>query len=193
LKEDVRVLAVDDGPFRFGDVASLLVGLVVRGRGYLEAVLSDRVSVDRLDATEVVEGLVERCRQRPQLKAVMLDGLTLAGFNVVDIEALHTSTGVPVVTVVDKVPDHGSIERALRGRFPDWKERFRLITGPETLEVGLPDGGVLTCHVAGMEEAEVRELLRVTTLRGHLPEPLRMADLVASGLPRLADLLGERA
>jgi endonuclease V-like protein UPF0215 family len=38
----------------------------------------------------------------------------------------------------------------------------------------------------GIEEA--RELIRVTTLRGHLPEALRMADVVASGLPRLASL-----
>jgi len=107
---------------------------------------------------------------------------------VVDIEALHERTGVPVVTVVDKVPDIEAIHRALKGRFPDWEERYRLITAPETHRIDLPDGATLTCHVAGMEMEEVRQLLRVTTLRGHLPEALRMADIVASGLPRLATL-----
>ena len=52
MKDDVRVMAIDDGPFRFGDEASLLVGLVVRGKGYLEAVTSTTVGVDRLDATD---------------------------------------------------------------------------------------------------------------------------------------------
>ena len=179
---------MDDGPFRFGDDAAFLVGLVVRGKGYLEAVYSTTVSVDRLDATDTVARLVKGSRQLPQLKAILLDGLTLAGFNVVDIEALHGETGVPVLTAVDKVPDHDAIEKALRGRFPDWEERFRLIYEPKTHTITLPDGGALTCHVAGMDPEEAREVLRVTTLRGHLPEPLRMADLVASGLPRLAGL-----
>jgi endonuclease V-like protein UPF0215 family len=188
VKDDVRVMAVDDGPFRFGDEASLLVGLVVRGKGYLEAVMSTTVGVDRLDATDAVTALVEGSRQRPQLKALLLDGLTLAGFNVVDIVEVHGRTGVPVLTVVDKVPDHVAIEVALRGRFPDWERRLALITAPETHVIDLPDGGRLTCHVAGMDVAVARELLRVTTLRGHIPEALRMADLVASGLPRLAGL-----
>lgn len=188
MKEDVRVIAIDDGPFRFEDERALLVGLVVRGKGYLEAVVSSDVSVDMLDATRKVAGLVTGCRQLPQLKSVLLDGLTLAGFNVVDIEEVHASTGVPVLTVVDKVPDPGAIRRALEGRFPDWEERLDLISRPETHTVELPDGGVLTCHVAGQTIEEAKELLRTITLRGHLPEALRMADLVASGLPRLAEL-----
>ncbi len=182
------MMAVDDGPFKFEDQASLLVGLVVRGKGYLEAVYSSHVSVDRLDATDAVAHLVKGSRQLPQLKAVLLDGLTLAGFNVVDIEALHRATGVPVLTVVDKVPDPEAIRRALEGRFPDWEERFRLISAPETHTMDLPGGGTLTCHMTGMDVQEARELLRVTTLRGHLPEALRMAHLVASGLPRLVDV-----
>lgn len=188
MKEDVRVMAVDDGPFRFGDDAAFLVGLVVRGKGYLEAMYSTTVSLDRLDATDTVAGLVMGSKQLPQLKAIMLDGLTFAGFNVVDIEALHEKTGVPVLTAVDKVPDHDAIAKALEGRFGDWEERLRLITMPRTHRIDLPDGGALTCHVAGMDLEEAKEVLRVTTLRGHLPEPLRMADLVASGLPRLASL-----
>jgi endonuclease V-like protein UPF0215 family len=188
VKEEVRVMAVDDGPFVFGDEAAFLVGLVVRGKGYLEAMYSTTVSLRALDATETLIDLVRGTKQLPQLKAVLLDGLTLAGFNVVDIEALNRAIDVPVVTLVDKVPDHDAILKALQGRFTDWEERYRLITAPETHRVDLPDGGALTCHVAGMDIGEVQELLRVTTLRGHLPEALRMADVVASGLPRLATL-----
>ena len=170
-----------------GDPA-FLVGLVVRGKGYLEAMYSTTVSLERLDATDTVAGLVNGSRQLPQLKAVMLDGLTLAGFNVVDIEVLHDATGVPVITLVDKVPDLAAIARALEGRFPDWEERLRLLSAPETHRMDLPDGGALTCHVAGIGFEEARRLVEVTTLRGHLPEPLRMADTVASGLPRLVSL-----
>ena len=84
------MMAVDDGPFRFGDEMTFLVGLVVRGKGYLEAVHTSFVSIDRLDATETVADMVRGSRQISQLKAVLLDGLTLGGFNVVDIQAAGT-------------------------------------------------------------------------------------------------------
>jgi endonuclease V-like protein UPF0215 family len=190
MKEDVRVMAVDDGPFRFGDPACLLVSVVVRGKGYLEAVDSVNVTVDGRDGTEAVIALVKGSKQRSQLKAVLLDGLTLGGFNLVDIAAVHRATGVPVLTVVDKVPDQVAISKALEARFPDWEERLELISAPETHWFELPDEAVLTCHMAGLSVDEAQELLAVTTLRGHLPEAMRMVDLIASGLPRLADLSG---
>ena len=93
-----------------------------------------------------------------------------------------------MITLVDKVPDPAAIARALEGRFPDWEERLHLLSAPETHRIDLPDGGALTCHVAGIGIEEARRLVEVTTLRGHLPEALRMADTVASGLPRLASL-----
>ncbi len=181
-------MAVDDGPFAFGDSAALLVGLVVRGQGYLEGVQTGRASVDALDATEAIAGMVEACPQRPQLKAVMLDGLTFAGFNVVDIQSLHERTGVPVLTLVDKRPDPASIRKALESRFPDWEERWRLLQAPALHIMDLPDGAALTAHLAGVTPTVARALLEVTTLRGHLPEAMRMAHLVASGMPRLAEV-----
>jgi len=181
-------MAFDDGPFRFGDRSALLVGLVVRGQGYLEGAQFDRASVDALDSTDAIARMVAACPQRTQLKALLLDGLTFAGFNVVDLEDLHGRTGVPVVTVVDKTPDPGTILTALRAKFPDWEERWRRLQSPALHRIDLPDGGALTAHVAGCTVDDARELLRTTTLRGHLPEALRMAHLVASGMPRLADV-----
>jgi endonuclease V-like protein UPF0215 family len=181
-------MAVDDGPFAFGDAAALLVGLVVRGQGYLEGVQTGRASVDALDSTEAIAAMVGACPQRSQLKALLLDGLTFAGFNVVDIAALHERTGVPVMTLVDKRPDPTSIRRALEGRFPDWEQRWRLLQAPALHRIGLSDGAELTAHLAGISPADARALLEVTTLRGHLPEAMRMAHLVASGVPRLAEV-----
>jgi len=183
-------MAFDDGPFRFGDASALLVGLVVRGQGYLEGAQFDRASVDALDSTDVIARMVAACPQRTSLKALLLDGLTFAGFNVVDLEDLRARTGVPVVTVVDKVPDPDAIIAALRGRFPDWEERWRRLRSPALHRIDLPDGGALTAHVSGCAVEDARELLRAMTLRGHLPEALRMAHLVASGMPRLAEVAG---
>ena len=188
-KRDVRVMAVDDGPFKFGDSETFVVGLVVRGSSYLEAAYMGLVEVDGTNVTEVIEGLVDVSKQRDQLKAMFLDGLTFAGFNVVDIEALHKATGVPVITVVDKTPSGEDILTALKANFKDWERRWQLLSAPALHRFELPDGAALTCHLAGIEEAEARELVQQTTVRGHIPEPLRMADLIASALPEVAGMM----
>ena len=188
-KRDVRVMAVDDGPFQFGDSETFLVGLVVRGSSYLEAAYMGLVEVDGTNVTEVIEGLVDVSKQGDQLKAMFLDGLTFAGFNVVDIDALHEATGIPVITVVDKTPSGEDILSALKANFKDWERRWKLLSAPAVHRFELPDGAALTCHLAGIEEAEARELVRLTTVRGHIPEPLRMADLIASALPEVAGMM----
>jgi hypothetical protein len=182
-------MAVDDGPFKFGDSETFVVGLVVRGSSYLEAAYLGLVEVDGTNVTEVIEGLVDVSKQRDQLKAMFLDGLTFAGFNVVDIEALHKATGVPVITVVDKTPSGEDILTALKANFKDWERRWQLLSAPALHRFELPDGAALTCHLAGIGEAEARELVQRTTVRGHIPEPLRMADLIASALPEVAGMM----
>ena len=182
-------MAVDDGPFKFGDSETFVVGLVVRGASYLEAAYMGLVEVDGTNVTEVIEGLVDVSKQRDQLKALFLDGVTFAGFNVVDIEALHKATGVPVITVVDKTPSGEDILTALKANFKDWERRWQLLSTPALHRFELPDGAALTCHLAGIGEAEARELIKTTTLRGHTPEPLRMADLIASALPEVANMM----
>ena len=183
-------MAVDDGPFQFGDAETFVVGLVVRGSSYLEAAYMGLVEVDGTNVTDVIAGLVDVSKQRDQLKAMFLDGLTFAGFNVVDIEALHEATGIPVITVVDKTPSGEDILTALKARFKDWETRWRLLSAPALHRFELPDGAALTCHLAGIGEAEARELVQQTTVRGHIPEPLRMADLIASALPEVAGMMG---
>lgn len=173
-----HVVGFDDAPFERahrGDV--LVVGAVFAG-GRLEGVLSTQVRRDGANATMRLAECVSASRFRPQLHLILLQGIAFAGFNVVDLAALHRRTGLPVVVVVRREPDLAAIRAALLGRVPGGVRKWRLIetAGPVEAAAGL--------HVqrAGISLADTAAVLSRLQVHGRLPEPLRVAHLVAGGV-----------
>lgn len=181
MKAKSRFLGIDDAPFRFGDADVLLVGIVVQAPAYIEGVLSTTARVDGRDATQRISGMLGRSRYREGLAMVFLNGVAVGGFNVIDLDAVHEAAGVPVVTVTRRRPDLDAIERALRRKFEDWQERWTLIRRHRIEEIPTKHTPVYVSS-AGATRPEVREALALTTVRGALPEPLRVAHLVAAAI-----------
>lgn len=175
-----NVIGFDDAPFareHRGDVR--LIGIVC-SRTRADGVLSDRVRRDGRNSTEVMARMIARGPFARHVRAVFLQGIAVAGFNVVDVHELHDRLAIPVIAVVRREPDWAAIQRALAHR-PGAERKWRLIRGAGPLErvPGLP--GIHVQRV-GATLAEVRDLLRKTTLHGNLPEVLRLAHLVAGGV-----------
>jgi endonuclease V-like protein UPF0215 family len=179
LKGEVRVLGVDDGPFRFGDPETDLVGVVCRGAGYVENVIRARVHVDGSDATDRILAMVESCAQRQDLRAILLDGCTVAGFNVVDLESLNERAGIPVVAVTKGEPNWESVRAALFAHDAHADIKWAALSRglPERMEV--PGGRPLYVRAVGLGRSSAAEVLARTTVRGTTPEPLRLAHLIA--------------
>lgn len=173
-----HVIGIDDAPFprrHRGDVR--IVGAVFAGER-LEGVLSTKVRRDGANATRKVADLVAGCRFAPQLQAVMLQGIAFAGFNVVDIHALHERLGLPVLVVCRRQPNLDAIREALLNRVPGGSRKWRLIEKAGPME----PAGELWVQRAGLGVDEVEALLHRHARHGHLPEPLRTAHLVAGGI-----------
>jgi hypothetical protein len=183
LKSAVRVLGVDDAPFRFGAGKVLVVGAVLRLPNYLEGVMRTECQVDGADADEALEGMLLRSRFREQLKLVLIDGAALGGFNVVDIDRLHASTGIPMATVTRDPPDLEKIGSALRKHFPDWERRLEVISRKRLRQVRTEHKPLLVSSI-GMEDHEADMLISRSIVRGAVPEPLRMAHIIASAMAR---------
>ncbi|HYV09084.1 MAG TPA: DUF99 family protein [Thermoplasmata archaeon] len=183
MKSKSRFLGIDDAPFRFSDERVPVVGVVVQAPAYIEGVLTTLAEVDGHDATDRIAAMIRTSRYRAGLAMVLLDGTAVGGFNVVDVDSLHASIERPVVTVTRKKPDLAAMETALRRRFDDWEERLRVIRrhGLESIRT---THGYLWVTYVGTTRAEVQEAVRLTTVRGVLPEPLRVAHLVAAGIAR---------
>jgi len=183
MKQQIRLLGIDDSPFTFTDKYSTVIGVVMRGGNYLECVLKSQVSIDGDDATFVCKEMIKNTRHRKQLKVMLLDGIALGGFNVVDIEDIFSSTHLPVITVTRDKPDFNKIEDALKKNFIDWEKRLTLIKSGEIHKIETSHNPIyIKC--SGIDIEEAKEIIKISTIRGAIPEPIRVAHLIASGITR---------
>jgi uncharacterized protein len=99
------------------------------------------------------------------------------------MDALHKAIERPVVTVTREKPDLKAIETALRRRFEDWEPRLARMSR-HGIEAVRSQAGTLWVSYVGADRRAVQEALALTRVRGILPEPLRIAHLMAAGIAR---------
>ena len=203
----MNVIGFDDGPFpreHRGDV--LLVGVVCSGTR-VDGIISGRIRRDGANATRAMIDVVRASQFGLHVQAIMLQGIAVGGFNVVDVHALSAALRVPVLVVTRRRPDMAGVRRALfsdepadRPRVLGAARKWKLIEQAGTMEqLGasarsrrrvvppLPTGirtaePRLWIQRVGMSIANARELVADTTLHGNIPEPLRLAHLIAGGI-----------
>jgi len=183
MKSEVRILGVDDGPFKFSDERTVLIGVVMRASGYLEGVLTRQITVDGNDATSIVIDMIKKSRHRKQLKAIMLDGVSFGGFNIVDIIQVVEKTTIPIITVTRDKPNFKKIKSALCAHFNDWEDRYEMMRKGRLYEMQTAYNPIFVKFV-GMTYDEAKEIITLATIRGVIPEPIRISHLIASGIIR---------
>ena len=183
MKHQVRVLVIDDSPFEFGDSTALVIGALMRPPNYLESVMKTEVAVDGSNASKKVTEMILGSRYRDQIKLILIDGIALAGFNILDLDFIHSSLEIPVLTVTRDRPDFGKMRAALMKYFPDWRDRADLLTRHDLREIPTEHKPLYASGI-GLEWREFEELVRITTVRGAVPEPLRVAHLIATAMVR---------
>ena len=177
MKKEIRLLGIDDGPFtKFGNGKVIVIGAIFRGGLWLDGILSTKVAVDGDDATEKLAGMVNRCKFKPQLHCILLDGISLGGFNIVDIQKLSKKTTIPVIVVMRRFPRLAEIHAILKRLGQKAKLKFLANAGP------IVKVGEIFVQLAGLEISKAREILKVACTRSNIPEPLRAAHMIASGV-----------
>ena len=184
VKPEIRVLGIDDGKFvPHSKMQVLVVGVVFRAGNCLEGVMSTKVTVDGFDATENLAAMIKNSPHYKQLRVIMLNGITLGGFNVVDIKALNDQTGLPIIAVTTRKPDLRKVKSALKN-LPESEKRWTAVHNAGEIFSTSMRGGKQKVYleVVGIKENAAIEILKRTATRSKTPEPLRVAHLVASGI-----------
>lgn len=181
MKPQVRILGIDDSPFKFGDKKTCVIGVVMRVPSYIEAVLKTDVEVDGNDACDKLVEMINSSRYKEQLKLVMLDGIALGGFNIVDINELHEKIRIPIVTITREKPNFETIEKALKEHFEDWEKRLDIMKSGELVVVKTKHKPLFVKFV-GIDFTDVKRIIELSTIRGALPEAIRVAHIIASGV-----------
>ena len=184
IKPEIRVLGVDDGAFT-PHVKGLVpvVGVVFRGGYWLDGVMHTKVNVDGFDATDKIASMIITSPHYKQLRVIMLNGVTFAGFNIVDIKKLNTKTKLPVIAVTRDKPNFTEIHEALKN-LPKSEKRWKAtLNAGKTFEVSTRNKSEkVYMQIFGIFEEDAKKILRLTSTRSNIPEALRVAHLIASGI-----------
>lgn len=181
IKNEIRILGVDDSPFPSHTKEEiLLVGTVFRGGSWLDGVLSTYIHGDGTDATQKIIDMVINSRNLGQLGVIMIDGITFGGFNLVNIRQIFEATGIPVIVIMRKFPNFNGIKKALE-RFEDFKDRWANV-----LEAGevysVENNKSIYMQIYGIKREDAEEIVKLSTTRSAIPEPLRVAHIIAAGI-----------
>lgn len=183
VKSEIRILGIDDGAFVPRSKAMVpVIGVVFRGGKFFDGVLKTEVAVDGSDATAAIVKLINNSRHKQQLKVLMLDGITVGGFNVIDIKSLHAATNIPVIVVNRKKPDVKKVKRGLK-HFEDFEKRWNAVKNAGKIkEFVVKDSRKIFYQVVGMDDSDAEEVVRLSCTRSYIPEPLRAAHLIATAV-----------
>ena len=186
IKPEIRVLGIDDGGFVPRTKGTVdVVGVVYRGGYWFEGIMRAEITLDGLDSTEKMATMIEGSPFYGELRVVVLDGVTFAGFNVVDISKLSRRIDLPVISVVREKPDLEEIRSALKN-LPEFEIRWQAMENAgKIFEVETRKGeNPVYMHMAGILREDAEKIMKKTSTQSLIPEALRVAHIIASGLTR---------
>ncbi|MBC7129883.1 DUF99 family protein [Candidatus Bathyarchaeota archaeon] len=175
------VIGIDDGGFEKGvDKTAILVAVLIKDLS-IHAVRFNQIQVDGLDATEKAIQLLEGLN----FEAIMLAGVSFAGFNIIDPTVLLNVFGKPTIIVSKRKPNNKAVKRALFRHFKDWRIRWSVFEKlGEVHRFSISGKNYLYFEVLGLDFKEAIELIKSLTIIGRCPEPVRVAKLIAHDLYR---------
>ncbi|MCP4700033.1 MAG: DUF99 family protein [Gammaproteobacteria bacterium] len=176
-KRTIRVIGFDDAPFerRSGELVNV-AGVVCAGTRF-EGMVWGSVREDGDDATDTLARLLMNSKFHAQVHLMLIDGLALGGFNLLDLHELARRIDRPCISVMRKPPDMASVEKALK-KFPDTVRRLNLIRRAGPVHMLKP----FYFQVKGVDASTAGKVLNTLTDQGHVPEALRLAHLIGSAI-----------
>ncbi len=176
MRRQIRIVGIDDCAHKRGDKMTCIVGAFFRGGDFLDGVISTEVAVDGDDSTQKIAGMINASKFKSQTRAILLNGIAVGGFNIIDIHTLNVLTGIPIVAVVRKMPNFKKIHSALKRL--GWEHRIALLD-----KAGVPIRiGDVHVQFAGTTKETVEEILKLTCKNSSIPEPIRVAHLISGGI-----------
>ncbi|MGC9434920.1 MAG: DUF99 family protein [Methanomicrobiales archaeon] len=179
-KKGLRILGIAES--FAGREQSTLGGVVMRKDLRVDGFSLAEVTVGGMDATEGVIDLFSALARR-DINLVMMSGCVIAWFNIIDPHRITAATGCPLVTVTYEASP--GIEEDIARHFPGDQERmlaYRRLKPP--VLVRLETGYTAFIRTWGLSEEDGARLCRDLTLDGRVPEPLRLARLLARSVMR---------
>ena len=179
-KKGIRGLAIAES-FSQDSKKSVLSGIVMSTDLVIDGFVVGYSTVGGDDATDSILTMYEKL-DRPDVSFLLISGIVISLYNIVDVKRISEKTGIPVIGVTYE--ESSGIEDAIKHHFPESYEsklaEYSKLGSRE--KITLHTSHNLYIRNEGCTALEAKQLLDKMTLQGSVPEPLRIAQLLANTL-----------
>ncbi|MGI0049149.1 MAG: DUF99 family protein [Nitrososphaera sp.] len=175
-KKGIRVLGIAES-FKKSGKKSTLAGVVMRRDLIIDGMAFGSATIEGNDATDSIISM-HRSLARDDINCILLDGLVISMYNIVDGERVAAETGLPVLAITFE--DSKGLEGSIKRHFDDWQyklEQYQRLGKRE--KITLKTGKNLFIRYWGLSQKRAVATLNSFTLQGSVPEPIRVAKLAA--------------
>ena len=179
-KQGLHGLAISESFFQ-DSKKSVLSGIVMSTDLVIDGFVFGHSTVGGNDATDVIISMFERL-DRPDVSFLLISGIVLSLYNIVDVKKISEKIGLPVIGVTYK--DSDGIEDAIKHHFPkSYESKLAEYSALGRREkITLHTSYDLYIRNEGCTITEATQLLNKLTLQGSFAEPLRIAQMLANTL-----------
>ncbi len=179
-KHGLRGLAVSES-FYQDSKKSVLSGIVMSTDLVIDGFVLGHSTVGGDDATDVILSMYERLG-RPDISFLLISGIVISLYNIVDVKRISENIGLPVIGVTYE--DSKGIEDVIKRHFPQSYESklAKYSSLGQREKITLHTSHNLYIRNEGCTVSEAEQLLNKLTLQGSFPEPLRIAQMLAKTL-----------
>jgi len=196
MKANIGILGIDDSPHSREHLANAiqkghppkivqLVGVTCKGTQLLH-VGHHPIEVDGTDDTNAVLALFEESPFNHEIKLILINSPTVGGFNIINPQKIYDRIQMPMVFLSENRPT-SNIAEVYTKVFPDRTEQIttlKNLTALEELTVPIVSNpkvsGKVYYYNYGITNQEIKPILLALGLHSAIPEPLRLAHIIAS-------------
>jgi endonuclease V-like protein UPF0215 family len=176
-KRGIRIFGIAES-FKKSNSTSTLGGVVMRRDLIVDGIVFGSATLKGDDSTKNIYCMLRSLR-RNDINCIMLDGLIISLYNIIDGEKLNNITGIPIIAITFE--DSRGLEEHIRHHFLEKSEmkleQYRKLGNRE--QVILRTEKSLYIRYWGMSLKGALNTLNAFTLQGSIPEPIRVAKLLA--------------
>ena len=179
-KQGLRGLAIAES-FKQNSSKSIFSGIVMRRDFVIDGFVFGSATLEGNDATDTILKMYDDL-QRPDISYVLISGLIVSMYNIIDIKKIHESLQIPIIGI--SYHDSEGIEDAIKHHFPNSFEskisEYQKLGKRE--KITLDTSHDVFIRKVGCTIEDVKYLLNKLTLHGSVPEPVRVSQLLANTL-----------
>ena len=182
-KKAFRALGISESFVKGVSKESVLAGVVMRADKAIDGFVFSSATVGGMDATrKTIE--MHRTLERNDISLLILNGCVISWYNVIDLHKVAEETGLPLICVTYE--ESAGLEKYFTELFPeDWENRVKIYhKNKARTPVKLDTGYTVYARFLDMSLEQAKGILNKFTSHGAVPEPLRVARLLARSIAK---------